>query len=58
MHTDIERFDREVASSIQFQIGDKCHFKLPESNVQEGEICALNTSADSHRVFVFDANEE
>ncbi len=57
-HTAIERFDRQVATSIQFQVGDKCRFKLPDSQTQDGEISALYSAEDCHTVYVYDASEE
>jgi len=43
---------------MQFQVGDKCRFKLPDGQSHEGEIAALNSAENCHTVFVNHVSEE
>lgn len=52
MHAGNELRDRRVAASIQFQVGDRCQFRLEEGggDIMEGEIVELNMSLGYHMV--------
>lgn len=51
-HAGIERRDRRVAASIQFQRGDAVTFKIDDKEM-EGEIAGLNVSLGCHLVSMY-----
>ncbi len=46
----LERRDRHVAASIQFQVGDRCVVQGPEGRTYNGEISGLDHAPGCHKV--------
>ena len=54
----IERHDHSMAASIQFQVGDRCVFRLEEGGADtDGEITTLNSQPGLHSVYVYQHKE-